>query len=712
MSKQIESLRLIDQLKQRIAFRLGMGVFLMTAVAMGLVGTFVHYQTRSQYNEEHVEQATRISTVVAEEVSALMMTGGGSEVWSKVSEATGLVEKTSGVSRILLLGNHGNIKVSTDPFYRGKLYQLAENPDCDGCDSVNADDFPIVQTYSDNQQNHLLRIVSRLNEKSECMGCHTEQFPPRGLVIIDFDLLASEQSAQRGLKGIVIIGLLSGIVLTMMLIMLINRGVIRRLGCEPEQACEYANNIAKGELDFDIEINGQSDDSVVVAMKNMIDAIKTLVADMKELSTAAVQGNLSNRADPNRHSGDFRRIVQGVNETLDAVIGPLNVAARYVDEIAKGNIPEKITEHYNGDYNEIKINLNTCIDAMSALQVASKYIDRLAQGDIPSHITESFYGDFNILKNNINTCIDSINRLVNDTAILACAAADGRVQERADSRKHLGDYKKIIDGINATLETIVEPIIAVRTASDAINLAAGEIAQGNSDLSQRTELQTSSLEETASTIEELASTAQHNAENAKRASYMAETASANAYKGGDAVQKVVLTMTEINRSAAKVVDIIDVIDSIAFQTNILALNAAVEASRAGKEGRGFAVVASEVRKLAERCANATQEIKVLTGVSVDKTQEGVRIVEETGCIMEEIVESVKQVTDLMSEIATASLQQNQGISQIDQAVSKLENVTQQNATLVEQAAAASASLHDQAVNLVASVSRFKLNSEQ
>lgn len=699
-----------ERFHKHIAFRFGLGVFAMTALAMALVGSFVHHQTRNQYNEEHVTQATQISAVVAEEVSDLMMTGGGSDVWSKVSNVAGLVRKTSGVSRIVFLGNHGKVKVSTDESFAGKQVELVDNPQCLGCDSQEPADFPLTQVIMDQNQAPILRVVSRLNQKQECMMCHQAQNPPHGLVMIDFDLTASEQSAQRGLNGIIIIGLFSGIALTAVLILFINRGVIRRLGCEPDQACEYANKIARGDLDFEIDIHGKSLDSVAVAMKGMIDAIKALVADMTNLSAAAVDGRLSVRADAERHQGDFRQIVQGVNATLDAVIGPLNVAAHYVDDIAKGNIPPKITDHYNGDFNQIKLNLNTCIDAISALKIASAYIERLAQGDIPPHISETFYGDFDTLKRNINTCIDSINRLVGDTDRLAYAAAEGRVQERADASQHFGDYRKIVEGINGTLETIVEPILAVRTAADAINIAAREIAQGNSDLSQRTEHQASNLEETAATVEQLAATAQHNAENAKRASAMATKASGVAETGGAAVQKVVRSMEEINQSAAKVVDIIGVIDSIAFQTNILALNAAVEAAKAGEEGRGFAVVATEVRNLARRCAEATKEIKMLTWHSVEKTEEGVKIVAETGSTMEEIVRAVRQVTALMAEIAGASAEQSTGLSQIDQAVSRLEEVTQQNAALVEQAAAASESLHDQAITLVESVARFKLDS--
>lgn len=704
----IETKFSLAALTQRIAFRLGLGVFVMTAIAMGLVGGFVYHQTRSQYNEEYIGQAKQIAGVVTEEISALMMTGGGAEAWAKVSEVANLMGKTAGVSRIMFLGNHGNVKVSSDQADLGQTVDLANMPDCRGCDSLDPADFPIIQTISDAKQNTILRVASRLAEKPECMMCHQAQNPPRGVAIIDFDMSASEQSARKGLNGIIVIGLLSGIALTVVLIWFLKRSVINRLGCEPDEACAYANRIARGQLDFEIDTAGKSEDSVAVAMKGMIDAIKALVSDMKQLSGGAVEGRLSVRADAGLHQGEFRHIVQGVNDTLDAVIGPLNVAARYMADIAKGDIPNKITEHYNGDFNEIKINLNTCIDAVSALKTASIYIDKLAKGEIPPHISEVFYGDFETLKTNINTCIDSINRLVQDTDLLAKAASQGRVKVRANAGRHSGDYRKIIEGINATLETIVEPIVTVRNASNTINVAAKEIAQGNMDLSRRTEDQAASVEKTAATVQQLAETARHNADNALQASNLADDAAHVAEIGGMDVQNAMQAMDDIKASADKVVEIIGMIDSIAFQTNILALNAAVEAARAGETGRGFAVVATEVQNLAKRCADATAEIKLLTSHSVEKTHEGVRIVGKTEKTMADIVSSINQVSRLMSKIADDSGQQSAGLAQIDQAVSKLEEANQQNAALVEEAAAASESLHDQAVNLVKAVSGFEL----
>jgi methyl-accepting chemotaxis protein len=523
-------------------------------------------------------------------------------------------------------------------------------------------------------------------------------------------------------------------------------------------AANYVDRIAKGDIPAMITENYNGDFNMLKNNLNQcIGAVNTLVSDANMLAKSAVEGNLSTRADAKKHQGDFRKIIQGVNDTLDAVITPLNVAASYIDNIAKGNIPSKITDTYNGDFNTLKSNLNQCIFAVNAmvadaarladaaargdlsqranaeqhqgdfrkilegvnstldsvirpLNLAAEYVDHIAKGNIPALITDSYNGDFNVLKDNLNTCINAVNRLVTDTNMLSEAAADGRVTVRADASQHLGDFRKVVDGVNATLETIVQPIKVVKEAAEAITTAAGEISSGNSDLSARTEQQAASLEETAASMEELASTVKQNAENAKQANQLAMAASDVAVKGGAVVGQVVTTMANINESARKIEDIITVIDGIAFQTNILALNAAVEAARAGEQGRGFAVVAGEVRNLAQRSASAAKEIKELITDSVQKTAEGTSQVENAGKTMEEIVNSVKRVADIIGEISAASSEQSSGIDQVNTAVTNMDETTQQNAALVEQAAAASESLVEQANNLAQVVSIFKLGS--
>ncbi|WP_297324161.1 methyl-accepting chemotaxis protein [Nitrosomonas sp.] len=260
-------------------------------------------------------------------------------------------------------------------------------------------------------------------------------------------------------------------------------------------------------------------------------------------------------------------------------------------------------------------------------------------------------------------------------------------------------------------DNLIKIVSEVRSGTNSIGTASEEIAHGTIDLSQRTEEQASSLEETASSMEELTSTVKQNADNARQANQLAVGASEVAIKGGAVVSQVVQTMSSINDSSKKIVDIISVIDGIAFQTNILALNAAVEAARAGEQGRGFAVVATEVRTLAQRSATAAKEIKELISDSVTKVEDGTRLVDEAGATMDEIVNAVKRVTDIMSEISAASHEQSSGIEQVNQAVTQMDEVTQQNAALVEEAAAATESMKEQAQVLTKVVSAFKLSSD-
>ncbi|MQA36930.1 HAMP domain-containing protein [Rugamonas sp. FT29W] len=276
------------------------------------------------------------------------------------------------------------------------------------------------------------------------------------------------------------------------------------------------------------------------------------------------------------------------------------------------------------------------------------------------------------------------------------------------SRDEIGQLSAALKDMNASLINIVSE---VRGGTEAIGTASAEIAAGNMDLSERTERQAGSLEETASSMEELTSTVKQNAANANQANQLAVSASAVAGQGGAVVAQVVDTMASINASARKIVDIIAVIDGIAFQTNILALNAAVEAARAGEQGRGFAVVANEVRNLAQRSAAAAREIKGLIGDSVEQVDAGARLVDQAGVTMTEIVASVRRFTDIMSDIAAASQEQLSGIEHINGAIAEMDQTTQQNAALVEQASAAAATMRDQAAHLQAAVGVFKLSGD-
>ena len=292
------------------------------------------------------------------------------------------------------------------------------------------------------------------------------------------------------------------------------------------------------------------------------------------------------------------------------------------------------------------------------------------------------------------------------TASIASSIANGDLAVSIDTSGN--DKDSLLFEMKEMRNSLVDIVGQVRSGTETIGTASREIAAGNIDLSARTEMQASSLEKTASAMEELTSTVKQNADNAREANQLASAASDVAIKGGKVVSEVVDTMSSIDASAKKIVDIIGVIDGIAFQTNILALNAAVEAARAGEQGRGFAVVASEVRNLAQRSAGAAKEIKMLIDDSVEKVGAGTKLVGQAGVTMDEVVASVRRVTDIMSEIANASQEQSAGIEQVNLSIIEMDSMTQQNAALVEESAAAAQSLQDQASELSRVVSIFKL----
>jgi len=308
----------------------------------------------------------------------------------------------------------------------------------------------------------------------------------------------------------------------------------------------------------------------------------------------------------------------------------------------------------------------------------------------------------------INQLLETSENALNEVARVLGALSHGDLTETI-TNDYQGTFGQLKDDSNTTVEKLKDIINQIKEATDSINTASKEIAAGNNDLSHRTEEQAASLEQTAASMEELTSTVQANSQNARKANQLAVSASDIAGKGVKVVGQVVTTMDGINEASRKIVEIISVIDDIAFQTNILALNAAVEAARAGDQGRGFAVVAVEVRNLAQRAATAAGEIKRLIGDSVEKVEDGTKLVTQAGQTMEEIVNSIRGVTTMMSEISAASIEQTSGIEQVNQAIGQMDDVTQQNAALVEQAAASAESLEEQAQNLSVTVGGFKVD---
>src|SRR5450830_1026654 len=303
-----------------------------------------------------------------------------------------------------------------------------------------------------------------------------------------------------------------------------------------------------------------------------------------------------------------------------------------------------------------------------------------------------------------------ITKPLDDAVQIAKRVAAGELSQR-DAADGNDEISELLNALKEMSDNLFNIVSEVRQGTDAIAIASSEISTGNADLSSRTETQAGALEETASSMEQITATVRHNADNARQANDLVTSASNFAVQGGGEVGKVVDTMNSIKESSRKIVDIISVIDGIAFQTNILALNAAVEAARAGEQGRGFAVVASEVRNLAQRSASAAKEIKILIGDSVEKVDSGSRLVDAAGKTMKEIVTSVKHVANIMSEITAAGQEQSTGIEEVNRAITQMDEMTQQNAALVEQAAAAAESMEEQAANLAHAVSAFKLGTQ-
>ena len=314
------------------------------------------------------------------------------------------------------------------------------------------------------------------------------------------------------------------------------------------------------------------------------------------------------------------------------------------------------------------------------------------------------------LAQGLNQISDIVSTGLNDVARVLQRVAQGDLTQMIEA-DYQGVFGSLKDDTNATIERLRELIGQIKSASEAINTAAGEIAAGNQDLSARTEEQASSLEETASSMEELNSTVRNNAENARQANELARSSDEIVTRGGEVVKQVVVTMQDIQSSSNRIADIISVIDSIAFQTNLLALNAAVEAARAGEQGRGFAVVANEVRTLAQRSAGAAKEIKTLIGESVDQVGQGVQLVEQAGRTMDQVIESFRRVAGLVTDISHASREQTHGIEQVAQAIGQIDEVTQHNAALVEESAAAAESLQEQAEGMVRMIGTFRLSGQ-
>ncbi len=497
------------------------------------------------------------------------------------------------------------------------------------------------------------------------------------------------------------------VVVAATLAVVISRAVVGPLG----KAVNAIQAVARGDLSVTTQSTGKDEAGRMLAATAEMTAMLRRFSEQTQLMAQMHAGpDISHRI-PEDFPGVYGQLAGGINtvifEHLDAIRDAIDVLNQY----AIGNLApdarrlpgSRAILHESMDAAKASLlAINTQIQQLAAAAAAGDFSQR---GD-----AQRFQHDFKVMIEQLNTMMQVADGNLGQLSQLLQSIAAGDLTARMDGQFN-GVFARMRDDANTTVAQLTQIVGQIQASTSSITLAAGEIASGNSDLSRRTEQQAANLEETAASMEELTSTVRQNAEHARQANQLAIGAHGVASQGGDVVGQVVTTMSAIEASSKKIAEIISVIDGIAFQTNILALNAAVEAARAGEQGRGFAVVASEVRTLAQRSAAAAKEIKGLIDDSVGKVAEGSSLVHQAGSTMGEIVASVQRVTDIMAEISAASQEQSAGIEQVNQTVVQMDETTQQNAALVEEATAAARAMEDQAVQLGEAVARFRLASQ-
>nr|WP_275086712.1 methyl-accepting chemotaxis protein [Stenotrophomonas maltophilia] len=484
--------------------------------------------------------------------------------------------------------------------------------------------------------------------------------------------------------------------------------ITRSLTRPLEGAVKLADGIANGRLDNSIDASGNDEVTQLLrSMQRMQAQLQSVMAAQGELARQHDAGSLSYRMDESAFPGDYGRMVHETNALVGSHVQVQNRLIEVMKHYARGDLSvdmdplpgEKAAITQAMD--ETKTSLSAINGEIRRLATAAAAGDFSLRGD-----EDRFAYDFRDMVAGLNRLMQTTDENLVQVSTLLQAISRGDLTVRMQGDFH-GVFARMRDDCNATVDQLKQIVGRIQSSASSINLAAGEIASGNTDLSRRTEQQAANLEETAASMEELTSTVKQNAEHARQANQLAIGAHGVASQGGEVVGQVVTTMSAIEASSKKIAEIISVIDGIAFQTNILALNAAVEAARAGEQGRGFAVVASEVRTLAQRSAGAAKEIKGLIEDSVGKVADGSALVRQAGTTMGEIVASVQRVTDIMADISAASQEQSSGIEQVNQAVVQMDETTQQNAALVEEASAAARSMEEQAHLLAEAVSVFR-----
>jgi len=473
---------------------------------------------------------------------------------------------------------------------------------------------------------------------------------------------------------------------------LIIRGITRPIA----KLVDGANKMAAGDFDFKLDINTQDEVGALAAsIRSVQTAVQGMIVDVSLIAHSAVNGQLEIRADATRHQGDFKKIIDGLNNTMNAVASPLNDVKRVMAAVEQGDLFQKIDINYQGDFGTLLQSVSKTVLSIKALVIDANGLSAAAlQGRLETRADASKHqGEFRAIIDGINNTMNAVASPINDVKRVMAAVEQGDLTLSIDA-DYQGDFGVLRASVNNTVAKLATIIAQVRTSADELTTASTQVASTSQVLSQATSEQAASLEETTSAIEQMSASIAQNTDNAKTTDGIARKSSSDALSGGDAVRSTVAAMKTI---ASK----ISIIDDIAYRTDLLALNAAIEAARAGEHGKGFAVVAAEVKKLAERSQVAAQEIGELASSSVETA-------ESAGSLLETMVPSIRKTAELVSEITAASEEQTTGVNQISQAMTQLNSVTQQNAASSEELSATAEEMNAQAENLMEIMSQFKL----
>lgn len=489
-------------------------------------------------------------------------------------------------------------------------------------------------------------------------------------------------------------------------------GLIRAITRPLELCISVAQKIANGDLSSVITVDSQDETGQLLsALQDMQLVLRHVVTDIEDTVGAAVNGDFSKQIDVNNHKGYAKDLSLALNKLSYTTSTSFNDVTRVANALAAGDLSQRITEEYSGVFGQIKTSINHTADSLAKIIAEIQHIVDTAtqQGDFSVKIEmEGKRGYSHTLSERLNQLCELTNTGLNDVLQLADALSKGDLTHNM-TRDYPGTLGQVKSAMTSTVGNLRLLVAEIKNSTDAVHMASKEISEGNIDLSQRTEEQAASLEQTAASMEELTTTVQANTENAKEASQLGIEASKVADKGVASIKQVIAVMNDINESSREISDILSVIEGIAFQTNILALNAAVEAARAGAQGRGFAVVAGEVRSLAQSSTTAAAKIKSIIGNSEQKMYDGNKLVDEAAHTMQDIAKSIQQVSSIIFNITSASIEQSDGISELNLAISQMDEITQQNAALVEEIAAVSKSMEEQAENLSSTVEVFKIH---